>query len=132
MERIDIHTAGSKGLKVSKILFHEGLRRFYATLWSVRFEGQIRRSTLEIEILRRVSTKLNFANSGLTSYSTPAKQSLLLAFAISVAFFKTPRGSTHNGAFVSGSKNETKKKGTLFSQGTRLYDERSIVARMSR
>jgi hypothetical protein len=56
MERIDIRTAGSKGLKVSKILFHEGLRRFYPTLWSVRFEGQSLRSTLEIKILRRVST----------------------------------------------------------------------------
>ncbi len=55
----------------------------------------------------------------LTSYSTPAKHSKPSDATRSVVILKIPLGSTTSGSFVSGSKKDTKKKGTLSSQGMR-------------
>ena len=67
-----------------------------------------------------------------TSYSTPEKQSYPALRALSVTTWRTPRGSTLRGSFVSGSRKKTRKKGTLFSQGIRRKDDKSMTAVTSR
>ena len=71
-------------------------------------------------------------NSALTSYSQPA----IGVHPRTPAFFATsdttPRGHTDKGLRVSGSKKDTRKKGTLFSQGILRYVARSISAITSR
>lgn len=67
-----------------------------------------------------------------TSNSTPAKHSHPRCSAFSMTLFRTPRGQTLIGAFVSGSKNETKKNGILLSKGIMRNVDRSMLAVRSR
>lgn len=66
-----------------------------------------------------------------TSYSTPEMHCQPLLSATDTAFRRVPLGHTDIGSFVSGSRYETKKKGTLFSQGIRRYVDRSTFASRS-
>ena len=66
-----------------------------------------------------VSTADNDFHKQHTSYSTPEMHSLPRALAAFAVRLRTPRGSTDSGSWVPGSKNETKKKGTLSSHGRR-------------
>lgn len=90
--------------------------------------------TFELEILSSTNQcQLHEANEGtLTSYSHPA----IGVHPKASDFFATsdtaPRGHTVKGLRVSGSKNDTRKKGTLSSQGILRYVERSISAITSR
>src|SRR5258708_31106796 len=67
-----------------------------------------------------------------TSNSIPAIHCHPLCSAFPTSFLSTPRGQTLIGSLVSGSKNETRKNGTLFSQGILRNVDRSMVAMRSR
>lgn len=65
------------------------------------------------------------------SYSTPATGSHPNVSADLTALARVPRGHTGMGSWVSGSRNEIKKKGTLASQERRRYVAKSMRASIS-
>lgn len=68
----------------------------------------------------------------LTSYSHPAIGIHPKASDFFATIETTPRGHTDKGLRESASKNDTRKNGTLSSQGILRYVERSISAITSR
>jgi hypothetical protein len=90
--------------------------------------------TFELEILSLTNQCQSYQtnDSTLTSYSHPAIGVHPKPLNFSATSDTTPRGHTGKGLRVSGSKNDTRKKGTLSSQGILRYVKRSISAITSR
>jgi hypothetical protein len=120
-------TSGGQRSQIGEFLLGNRVWRFFwlkpprSAKHCVFFVTSYMRTTLELEILLspvRIHQETGQIHN-LTSYSTPDMHSQPLLLASDTAFRRVPLGHTDMGVFVTGSRNETKKKGTLFSQGIR-------------